>query len=126
MPDLYARCPNRGNSDMGQLNFSRNKIGRPCVASRVVTPEYQHYQDHEWGFPVQDDRRLFEKVCLEGFQAGLSWLTILKKREAFRRGFASFVVDQVAGFGESETRHSQADHHANHQTNWRIDWWMWN
>jgi DNA-3-methyladenine glycosylase I len=74
-----------------------------CVWCRA-TPEYQHYHDHEWGFPVQDDRRLFEKVCLEGFQAGLSWLTILKKREAFRRGFANFDMDQVAGFGESETK----------------------
>ncbi len=74
-----------------------------CVWCRA-TPEYQHYHDHEWGFPVQDDRRLFEKVCLEGFQAGLSWLTILKKREAFRRGFAEFDIDQVAGFGESDTK----------------------
>ena len=74
-----------------------------CVWCRA-TPEYQHYHDHEWGFPVQDDRRLFEKVCLEGFQAGLSWLTILKKREAFRRGFADFDMDQVAGFGESEIK----------------------
>jgi DNA-3-methyladenine glycosylase I len=48
-----------------------------------ATPGYQHYHDHEWGFPVTDDRRLFEKLCLEGFQAGLSWLTILNKREAF-------------------------------------------
>jgi DNA-3-methyladenine glycosylase I len=53
---------------------------------------------------VNDDRRLFEKICLEGFQAGLSWLTILKKREAFRRGFAEFDMDQVAEFGESETK----------------------
>jgi DNA-3-methyladenine glycosylase I len=74
-----------------------------CVWCRA-TPEYQHYHDHEWGFPVRDDRRLFEKVCLEGFQAGLSWLTILKKREAFRRGFADFDMDQLARFGESETR----------------------
>ena len=57
-----------------------------CQAS----PAYRHYHDHEWGFPVTDDRRLFEKLCLEGFQAGLSWLTILNKREAFRAGFAQF------------------------------------
>ncbi len=54
------------------------------------TPEYRAYHDTEWGFPVADDVRLFEKLCLEGFQAGLSWLTILRKREAFRRAFASF------------------------------------
>jgi DNA-3-methyladenine glycosylase I len=69
-----------------------------CSAS----PGYQHYHDHEWGFPVADDRRLFEKLCLEGFQAGLSWLTILNKREAFRQGFANFEAEQVAAFGERD------------------------
>ena len=63
-----------------------------------ATPGYQHYHDHEWGFPVTDDRRLFEKICLEGFQAGLSWLTILNKRESFRAGFANFEAEQVARF----------------------------
>lgn len=67
-----------------------------------ATPGYRHYHDHEWGFPVADDRRLFEKLCLEGFQAGLSWLTILNKREAFRRGFANFEAEQVAAFGERD------------------------
>ena len=74
-----------------------------CVWCRA-TPDYQHYHDHEWGFPVQDDRRLFEKICLEGFQAGLSWLTILNKREAFRRGFAEFDIDQVSKFGDVEVK----------------------
>jgi DNA-3-methyladenine glycosylase I len=74
-----------------------------CVWCRA-TPAYQHYHDHEWGFPVRDDQRLFEKICLEGFQAGLSWLTILNKREAFRRGFAEFDIDQVARFGEAESK----------------------
>jgi DNA-3-methyladenine glycosylase I len=60
--------------------------------------EYRRYHDTEWGFPVRDDRRLFEKICLEGFQAGLSWLTILRKREAFRRGFAGFDINRVARF----------------------------
>ena len=60
---------------------------------------YQSYHDHEWGFPVTDDRRLFEKLCLEGFQAGLSWLTILNKREAFRSAFANFDAERVARFG---------------------------
>jgi DNA-3-methyladenine glycosylase I len=59
---------------------------------------YVAYHDREWGFPVADDRRLFEKVCLEGFQAGLSWLTILRKREAFREGFANFEFERVARF----------------------------
>lgn len=58
--------------------------------------DYRRYHDEEWGFPVADDRRLFEKLCLEGFQAGLSWLTILRKREHFRRAFADFDVDRLA------------------------------
>jgi len=62
-------------------------------------PLYIRYHDEEWGRPVIDDRRLFEKICLEGFQAGLSWLTILRKREAFRRAFADFDVSRVARFG---------------------------
>ena len=66
------------------------------------TPAYQLYHDQEWGFPVTDDRRLFEKLCLEGFQAGLSWLTILNKREAFRRAFAEFDVERVARFDETD------------------------
>jgi DNA-3-methyladenine glycosylase I len=67
-----------------------------------ATPGYRHYHDHEWGFPVTDDRRLFEKLCLEGFQAGLSWLTILNKREAFRRGFAEFDAEKVAVFDAAD------------------------
>ena len=66
------------------------------------TPAYQHYHDHEWGFPVSDDRRLFEKLCLEGFQAGLSWLTILNKREAFRRAFADFDAERLARFDAAD------------------------
>ncbi|MCC7384918.1 MAG: DNA-3-methyladenine glycosylase I [Deltaproteobacteria bacterium] len=60
--------------------------------------DYRAYHDHEWGRPVADDRRLFEKICLEGFQSGLSWLTILRKREAFRRAFADFDFDQISRF----------------------------
>ena len=69
-----------------------------CVWCRS-TSAYQHYHDHEWGFPVNDDRRLFEKVCLEGFQAGLSWLTILNKREAFRLAFAQRAQALRSEFG---------------------------
>ncbi len=64
----------------------------------VGDPLYVAYHDHEWGFPGADDVRLFEKVCLEGFQAGLSWLTILRKRENFRRAFAGFDPHAVARF----------------------------
>ena len=59
---------------------------------------YRAYHDTEWGYPVTDDRRLFEKFCLEGFQAGLSWLTILRRREGFRRAFADFDHEKVARF----------------------------
>lgn len=65
----------------------------------VDPPEYRRYHDEEWGRPVVDDTRLFEKLCLEGFQAGLSWLTILRKRDAFRRVFARFDVATVAAYG---------------------------
>src|SRR5438132_7837911 len=65
-------------------------------------PEYLPYHDDEWGRPVADDSRLFEKLCLEGFQSGLSWLTILRKREAFRRAFAGFDFETVARYGDRE------------------------
>jgi len=79
-----------------------NQVTR-CVWCRA-TPHYQHYHDHEWGAPVSDDTRLFEKICLEGFQAGLSWLTILNKREGFRKAFAGFDMDRVAAFDEADTK----------------------
>jgi DNA-3-methyladenine glycosylase I len=68
------------------------------------TPDYAAYHDREWGFPVVEDRRLFEKICLEGFQSGLSWLTILRKREAFRRGFRAFDYAKVARFDARDVR----------------------
>jgi DNA-3-methyladenine glycosylase I len=72
-------------------------------------PEYRAYHDTEWGFPVADDVRLFEKLSLEGFQAGLSWLTILRKREAFRAGFAGFDYHRVARFTERDVERLLAD-----------------
>lgn len=65
-------------------------------------PDYVAYHDNEWGQPVTDDRRLFEKICLEGFQAGLSWLTILRKRENFRQAFCGFDFRRIAGFSDTE------------------------
>ncbi len=70
---------------------------------------YRVYHDEEWGRAVTDDIRLFEKICLEGFQAGLSWLTILRKRESFRAGFAGFDPVLVAGFGEGDVRRLLGD-----------------
>ena len=69
-----------------------------CAASE----EYMRYHDEEWGFPVADDRRLFEKLSLEGFQAGLSWYTILRKREHFRAAFAQFDIARVAKFDAAD------------------------
>lgn len=65
-------------------------------------PDYLHYHDHEWGRPMANDTRLFEKICLEGFQSGLSWLTILRKRENFREAFDGFEFDRVARFADED------------------------
>ncbi|EJK80098.1 DNA-3-methyladenine glycosylase I [Agrobacterium sp. SHOUNA12C] len=72
-------------------------------------PEYLLYHDQEWGRPVIDDIRLFEKICLEGFQSGLSWLTILRKRENFRAAFAGFDFDKVATFGDADIERCLVD-----------------
>jgi DNA-3-methyladenine glycosylase I len=72
-------------------------------------PLYEAYHDEEWGFPVTDERGLFEKLSLEAFQSGLSWLTILRKREAFRAAFASFEPDAVARFGPPDIERLLAD-----------------
>ncbi|MDP1520303.1 DNA-3-methyladenine glycosylase I [Porticoccus litoralis] len=74
--------------------------GKPRCAWCAATEEYVEYHDREWGFPVADDVRLFEKICLEGFQSGLSWRTILAKRENFRAAFQHFDFHKVAEFTE--------------------------
>jgi DNA-3-methyladenine glycosylase I len=73
------------------------------------TPEYQRYHDEEWGRPVTDDRGIYERLVLEGFQSGLSWLTILNKRENFRAAFANFDIDAVARFGARDVKRLLAD-----------------
>ena len=75
----------------------------------VAPAEYRRYHDDEWGRPVADDRRIYEKLCLEGFQSGLSWLTILRKREGFRRAFASFEPAIVARFNQGDVDRLLAD-----------------
>lgn len=75
----------------------------------VSAPEYLAYHDREWGRPVGEDNRVFEKLCLEGFQSGLSWLTILRKREGFRQAFASFDPAVVATFGDADVERLLAD-----------------
>lgn len=72
--------------------------GKPRCSWSLSAPEFLHYHDAEWGFPVNDERRLFEKLCLEGFQSGLSWRTILAKRENFRAAFHHFDFDRIARF----------------------------
>ncbi|MFH1806081.1 MAG: DNA-3-methyladenine glycosylase I [Pseudomonadota bacterium] len=76
--------------------------GRPRCRWCGAAPEFFHYHDTEWGFPVGDDQRLFEKLCLEGFQSGLSWRTILAKRENFRAAFHDFDFDRIAEFTERD------------------------
>jgi DNA-3-methyladenine glycosylase I len=76
--------------------------GKPRCPWSAAAPAFLAYHDSEWGFPVADDRRLFEKLSLEGFQAGLSWRTILAKRENFRAAFDGFDLDRVADFGEAD------------------------
>jgi DNA-3-methyladenine glycosylase I len=76
--------------------------GQPRCAWCSAAPEFFAYHDNEWGFPVADDRRLFEKLCLESFQSGLSWRTILAKRDNFRAAFRNFDIAQVARFGERD------------------------
>lgn len=72
-------------------------------------PDYIAYHDHEWGVPVTSDQRLFEKICLEGFQSGLSWLTILRKRENFRAAFDGFDFDRVALYDDTDIERLLAD-----------------
>lgn len=76
--------------------------GRPRCRWCAAAPEFFPYHDTEWGFPVDDDRRLFEKLCLEGFQSGLSWRTILAKRENFRTAFHGFDFDRIAAFSDAD------------------------
>ncbi len=87
----------------------KGEDGRTRCSWHGGIAEYAAYHDREWGRPVADDRRLFEKICLEGFQSGLSWLTILRKRENFRKGFAGFDFDKVARFTETDVERLVAD-----------------
>lgn len=73
------------------------------------TPEYLDYHDAEWGVPLRGDDAMFERVCLEAFQAGLSWLTILRKRTAFRTAFAHFAIEAVARFDDSDVARLMSD-----------------
>ncbi|MGI4778742.1 MAG: DNA-3-methyladenine glycosylase I [Janthinobacterium lividum] len=99
--DPHARMPAAG--------LFADEAGAVRCRWCVATPAYRSYHDHEWGFPVTDDRRLFEKLCLEGFQAGLSWLTILNKRENFRAAFANFEAEAIVRFDVADIKRCMAD-----------------
>ena len=87
----------------------RGSDGRHRCRWGASTPDYESYHDEEWGRPVVDDIRIYEKLCLEGFQSGLSWLTILRKREGFRHAFAGFDPAAVARFGDGDVERLLAD-----------------
>ena len=82
----------------------RGDDGRRRCSWGQSTPEYVRYHDKEWGRPITDDDGLYERLVLEGFQSGLSWLTILRKREAFRDAFAGFEIERVAAFGARDVK----------------------
>lgn len=88
--------------DWMQMTAERGEDGIRRCGWCGTAPNYTAYHDHEWGRPVTDDVRLYEKLCLEGFQSGLSWLTILRKRENFRAAFAGFDPEAVAAFGPDD------------------------
>jgi DNA-3-methyladenine glycosylase I len=96
-------------TDGAQIGVVRGEDGRKRCGWSTSAPDYVAYHDDEWGRPVVDDVRLYEKICLEGFQSGLSWLTILRKREGFRRAFAGFDPAAVSRFGGKDVERLLAD-----------------
>jgi DNA-3-methyladenine glycosylase I len=88
---------------------ARGEDGRRRCSWGNSAPDYVSYHDEEWGRPVTDDRGVYERLVLEGFQSGLSWLTILRKRENFRAAFASFEIEAVARFGKRDVNRLLAD-----------------
>jgi DNA-3-methyladenine glycosylase I len=96
-------------TDGAQIGVVRGEDGRKRCGWSTSAPDYVAYHDDEWGRPVVDDVRLYEKICLEGFQSGLSWLTILRKREGFRRAFAGFDPAAVSRFGVKDVERLLAD-----------------
>jgi DNA-3-methyladenine glycosylase I len=105
---VYETSIETGRSTM-PLPMAPGPDGRLRCRWCTATPEYLGYHDHEWGFPVADDQRLFEKLCLEGFQPGLSWRTILDKRENFRTAFHQFDFHRVARYGQGDVLRLLAD-----------------
>ena len=96
-------------SDWAAIGVVRGDDGVRRCGWCTAAPDYVAYHDDEWGRPVTDDVRVYEKICLEGFQSGLSWLTILRKREGFRRAFAGFDPAAVARYGPRQVERLLAD-----------------
>jgi DNA-3-methyladenine glycosylase I len=98
-----------GVNEASQSSLVVGPDGRSRCRWANSAPEFLAYHDDEWGRPVRDDRGLYEKLCLEAFQSGLSWITILRKRDAFRAAFAGFEIDRVAAFGPGDVKRLLAD-----------------
>jgi DNA-3-methyladenine glycosylase I len=96
-------------ADWHDIGVTRGADGLRRCGWCTSAPDYEAYHDDEWGRPVLDDVRLYEKLCLEGFQSGLSWLTILRKREGFRKAFKGFEPTAVARFGQRDITRLLAD-----------------
>jgi len=95
--------------DLTRGGLAQGPDGRDRCWWGVSTPDYMAYHDDEWGRPVTDDRGIYEKLTLEAFQSGLSWLTILRKREHFRTAFAGFEIERVARFDDADVARLMAD-----------------
>src|SRR5438477_13133354 len=96
-------------TDWAAVTVAKGDDGRRRCGWCMSAPDYVSYHDNEWGRPVVDDVRLYEKLCLEGFQSGLSWLTILRKRPAFRAAFAGFEPEKVAAFDDGDVERLLGD-----------------
>lgn len=94
---------------MDKPGLTTDASGLTHCTWRNAAPEYPRYHDHEWGVPVADDIPLYEKICLEGFQAGMAWITILRKREQFRVAFEGFDFRRVAQYGEADIERLMQD-----------------
>ena len=94
---------------MMPTGLANGSDGRPRCWWGASTPDYERYHDEEWGRPVRDERGLYERMVLEGFQSGLSWLTILRKRDNFRAAFANFDIEAVAKFGDRDVKRLLGD-----------------
>jgi DNA-3-methyladenine glycosylase I len=94
---------------MSSPDLAPGPDGRLRCRWGVSTPDYVDYHDHEWGRPVRGDDLLFERLCLEAFQSGLAWITILRKRENFRAAFAGFQIERVAAFTATDHARLMAD-----------------